>query len=159
MAEVDILADEPLAPEVKAVVEDPVLMAKLVEPLGLEWIERFDQHKLKYVLDHLEEFKAQIMSTGHDFVSNPDKWKTQHIQLTYLDAAVDGEVKVKYHQTEGKFGRLFANRSVSLQGITRAVRHTPDLKTPYLNHYIRDRNAVIEKEMKGAGIDKGQQNR
>jgi hypothetical protein len=63
---------------------------------------------------------------------------------------------------------------VSLQGITRAVRHTiasefyedidienahptilahvckqviPDLKTPYLNHYIRDRNAVIEKEL------------
>jgi hypothetical protein len=31
----------------------------------------------------------------------------------------------------------------------------PDLKTPYLNHYIRDRNAVMEKVMKGAGIDKG----
>jgi hypothetical protein len=45
MAEVDILADEPLAPEVKAVVEDPVLMAKLVEPLGLEWIERPAQIK------------------------------------------------------------------------------------------------------------------
>ena len=37
----------------------------LLDPLCFAWKEKFDQHKLKYIVDHLEEFKEKIMSVGH----------------------------------------------------------------------------------------------
>lgn len=85
------------------------------------WNERFDQNKLKYIIDHLEQYKTKIISVGHDFKENDEKWKQQHKQLTrYLEASKNGVLSVKYSGVRPHV----ANRSMSLQGITRAVRHT-----------------------------------
>lgn len=119
MTDIDLLADE--VAEVKVDAGAPTEFGEL----KMEWLERFDQHKLKYLIDHLEEFKDKITSTGHDFKADNEKWQQQHTQLSrYLAASRNGVVPVKYHQTAPKFGRMFANRSQSLQSITRAVRHT-----------------------------------
>ena len=158
----------------KAPVED------LLDPLCFTWKEKFDQHKLKYIVDHLEEFKVQIMSVGHDFKKDADKWKNQHKQLTtYLNASKDGVIDVTYHQTTPAFGRMFANRSQSLQNITRAVRHTIagdlyydiDVENAHpnilahickekgialrcLTLYNNNREAVFAEVMKGTGLSR-----
>lgn len=162
--------------EMKAESRDPMM-----DTLTNTWNERFDQHKLKYIIDHLEEYKAKIISVGHDFKKDDEKWKQQHIQLTrYLEASKNGVVAVKYHQTTPEYGRMFANRSQSLQNITRAVRHTIAgglyldidienahpvilehlckqrmIDTPVLTLINKNREAALEMVMKPTGMSRG----
>ena len=170
------LAVKPVAVETKVdSVDDPLA------PLRFTWKERFNQHKLKYIIDHLDEFKAKIITTGHDFKDDNEKWQQQHTQLTkYLNASSNGIIDVGYHQTTPQFGRMFANRSMSLQNITRAVRHSiagdlyydidienahptilahickqKGIPTPLLTSYNAQREAVFEVIMKDTGLKRG----
>lgn len=169
------LAELVVAETKVAVLEDPLM------PLRFTWKERFNQHKLKYVIDHLDEYKTKIMSTGHDFKDDNEKWQQQHTQLTkYLNASSNGVIDVSYHQPSPRFGRMFANRSQSLQNITRAVRHTiagdlyydidienahptilayickqKGIPTPLLTSYNAQREKVFEAIMKDTGLNRG----
>lgn len=155
--------------------------ADLTAPLRFAWKEQFDQHKLKYIIDHLEELKTKIVSVGHDFKADNEKWKQLGKQLsTYLDASNNGVIEVKYHQTASNFGRMFANRSLSLQNITRAVRHTiagdlywdidvenahptilefickqRGIETPALSLYNERRDEVLDKMMEASKLGRG----
>jgi len=87
---------------------------------------------------------------------------------------------VKYHQTTPNFGRMFANRSLSLQNITRAVRHTiagdlywdidvenahptilefickqRNIQTAALSLYNSRRDEVLNKMMTDSGLNRG----
>jgi len=133
------------------------------------------------VCHHLEEFKTKIVSVGHDFKADNEKWKQLGKQLTtYLEASNSGVIEVKYHQTTPNFGRMFANRSLSLQNITRAVRHTiagdlywdvdvenahptilefickqRNIQTAALSLYNARRDEVLDKMMTASGLNRG----
>ena len=102
----DILSmfTESAAAETKEVpVED------LLAPLCFTWKEKVNEHRLKYTIDHLEEYKEKIMSVGYDFQKDASKWSNLHKQLsTYLNASKNGVVDVTYHQTTPQFGRMFS---------------------------------------------------
>jgi hypothetical protein len=100
-----------------AVPLDPTLAAHL----SREWAEVFDQHKLRYILEHLDEFKMKCVGSA-----NEAKWVEQRVIMErYLASSVGGRVSVRYHYTgTTDFGRLFANRSLSLQSFNKAVRRT-----------------------------------
>ena len=90
--------------------------------------EKFDQHKLAFLLANKEDYK---LGTSHDskaridylkntFGSNYDPWLMAD---KFLKNSKDGTINVAYKQTENK-GRYHAIRGISLQGMPVEIRHT-----------------------------------
>lgn len=78
-------------------------------------VEKFDKHKLKYLLDNKEKFMKQL-ETDYDPFSKPEE---------YLNISENGEIKVKYSKSSiDGMGRLFASKSLSLQNFKCKIRHT-----------------------------------
>lgn len=80
--------------------------------------ERFDQHKLSYILNHEDEFKSGIRPKCFEADYNPFS-----IMRKYLAASSGGTVATKYRQNAG-VGRFYAEGSLSLQSLPREIRHT-----------------------------------
>jgi hypothetical protein len=81
----------------------------------MKFSEKFNQHKLNYILNNKEQFKCRVYEESYDPFNLPNK---------YLQLSSHGIVNTSYHQVGGRsFGRMFAN-DVSLQGICREIRHT-----------------------------------
>jgi len=81
-------------------------------------VETIDADKLKYIIDHFEEFKPQL------------RWRERYEKLgigkvivNYLKRCRHGKTRVDYRQNRGT-GRFYSIGSLSLQSIPREIRHT-----------------------------------
>jgi hypothetical protein len=82
----------------------------------MRFTEKFNQHKLKYVIENKDKFDFRVTDPSYDPIKQMKK---------YLDRSRDGSVVVDYHQAHGRaFGRWFANEGCSLQNLSREIRHT-----------------------------------
>jgi hypothetical protein len=80
--------------------------------------ETFNADYLKYIVDHLEEFKPLMR-----WRKRYDDFDPLVIAKKYLQRSIKGNVVVNYRQNDGK-GRFCAVGSLSLQVIPREIRHT-----------------------------------
>jgi hypothetical protein len=83
--------------------------------------EQVDAVKLRYIVDHAEDFKLDEIV--HDKGQNIGLEAQLTILKKYMKKVEKGRVKVTYKQ-KNKFGRYQANGSLSLQIISRKIRHT-----------------------------------
>lgn len=136
--------------------------------------EKFNASKLAYIIKNFDAHKEHIMKTAH---SDSDSIKTQI--NNYLLNSKDGKLNVRYRQNGGQ-GRMFAVGALSMQGMTRAVRHTiadglyTDIDivnchpvilrylaskegwaTPHLNNYIENRDEIFSKAKEEHDLDRG----
>ncbi len=85
--------------------------------------EIFRIDRAKYMLDNYDNFKDHINLFKHD--SNDSFIQlSNYIKRAETENGVIGKINVSYHQTNPNGGRYFADKAMSLQGITRAIRHT-----------------------------------
>lgn len=130
--------------------------------------EQFDADKLAYIIDHFDNFKDLILSSSQSD-DNDDRTNYNPLNLLekYLQRSRHGSINTIFYQSE-KRGRMFASGQISLQGMTRTVRHTIaspfyidiDMKNahpiilkflcdkdnvpcPYLNQYIENRETLL----------------
>ncbi len=80
--------------------------------------ERFDQHKLAYILSKRDDLKDLMMARSFENGKNPFA-----VLEKYLAKSKNGSVDVVYNQPHG-VGRFFADMSLSLQNAPREIRHT-----------------------------------
>jgi hypothetical protein len=134
----------------------------------IELIETFDADKLQYIVDNFDTLKEQMRP-----ITDPD-YDPLNIITKYLKKSRHGVVKTTYRQNNSE-GRYCAVGSLSLQQITREIRHTiakdfyVDIDVAnchpviflflckkykfdceYLELYIKDR----EKYLKDLGVDR-----
>ena len=81
--------------------------------------ETFNANKLKYIVEHFEEYKDQLRPS----VFEDDAYNPLAIAKNYLDKSIDGVINVDYRQNKG-VGRFCAVKSLSLQNLIREIRHT-----------------------------------
>ncbi len=89
-----------------------------LEDTYIELNERFDQHKLNYILNNKEEFKKKMRTGCFENNYNPFA-----IMSKYLMKSKEGIIETKYKQSNG-MGRYYAVKSISLQSMPREIRHT-----------------------------------
>lgn len=87
----------------------------------IELLEEIDAVKLRYIIEHAEEYKEELIKPDSD-----EDWtleKVLTILNKFLRKVKKGRVKVSYKQSAGssKTGRYFGQ---GLQGMPRVVRHT-----------------------------------
>lgn len=80
--------------------------------------EKFDQHKLAYILGHEDKFKKQMRDACFE-----NDYAPFSVMKKYLESSKKGEIVVTYRQNES-IGRFYAEGALSLQGLPREVRHT-----------------------------------
>ena len=82
----------------------------------MQFTEKFNQHKLNFILQHKERFNCRVYEQGYDPFNACTK---------LLQKSTYGLVRVNYHQPGGRnFGRFFADGAVLLQSICREIRHS-----------------------------------
>lgn len=86
------------------------------EPCELK--EHIYPERLKYLIDHQEEFIDKFDKQSWDDDYNPFTIATK-----YLEKYIGGYVKVSYHQ-KGGVGRYFADGSLSMQSLNKEIRHS-----------------------------------
>ena len=91
---------------------------KAKKDLFMELEERFDQHKLNYILENQDECREKMRA--HCF---EDDYNPFAIISKYLKKSKDGPIQVKYKQNASA-GRFHAIGSLSLQSMAREIRHT-----------------------------------
>ena len=91
---------------------------KAKKDVFIELIERFDQDKLNYIIEHEDECRTMMRSSCFDDDYNPFT-----IIRKYLKKSKDGQIHVKYRQNASA-GRFHAIGSLSLQSMAREFRHT-----------------------------------
>ena len=137
----------------------------------MKFCETFNPSKLKYLLEHKEEFKCRVYDESYNPYAIPQK---------YLARSSNGKITVNYHQTGNRdFGRFFADKGLSLQSMSRQIRHTiakefyndldivnchpvlllakckmHDIDCNYLNDYIVNRETHIADLIAAADIDR-----
>lgn len=87
--------------------------------------EKFDQTALFYILEHWTEMSKHI-TLCHFTESEADTVDHQTLNVVcqkYLQRSRQGVITVTYNQKKQR-GRYFANGAVSLQAISREIRHT-----------------------------------
>lgn len=90
--------------------------SRLIYKFIMRFIEKFDQHKLSFIINNKDRFAFRITDPSYDPIKAMKK---------YLDKSKNGQITVDYHQAHGRpFGRWFANDGCSLQSLPREVRHT-----------------------------------
>jgi phage/plasmid-associated DNA primase len=139
--------------------------------------EVFNMSKLKYLIDNYEENKEKIESKNKDKTS-PFYIETFTLINKYFNESANGNITVKYKQS--KYGRFYACGSLSLQSLSRVIRHTianefyydvdvvnahpiflshlckkNGFKCPNLNKYIKNRDECLEDiKINGISIDR-----
>lgn len=125
-----------------------------------KFIETFDSNKLVYILNNEDKIKEKYR----------DNARNLPILENYFKQSKNGELKVEYYQNENDiYGRYMAKGSLSGQNMVREVRHTifkdkyidvdiknchpniivwlcknMDINFNYLNHYIVNRDEVLQ---------------
>lgn len=153
--------DDDDEPRVKKIVE-----RVFVGQYRLQLIEKFDKHKLNYLVENKEEYTKILRQNGR--ATDPDCDPFQKPQ-EYLRSSRDGVFDVEYRKAGlEKTGRLFATGGLSQQAFYREIRHTiasefyddldmvnahpvilkhfcekHDIPYPQLQLYIDDRETVI----------------
>ena len=84
----------------------------------LNKLEKFDRHKLNYIINNQEFFKKEMRKKCFNHGRNPFNEAKE-----YLKKSKYGFINIKYRQKFSQ-GRLFAINSSSLQGMPREIRHT-----------------------------------
>jgi hypothetical protein len=109
----------------------------------IELTETFDADKLQYIVDNFDTLKEQMRP-----ITDPD-YDPLNIITKYLKKSRHGVVKTTYRQNNSE-GRYCAVGSLSLQQITREIRHTI-AKDFYVDIDVaKDR----EKYLKDLGVDR-----
>lgn len=87
----------------------------------IELLEKVDAVKLRYIIEHAEEYETELIKPDSD--SDWTLQKVLTILTKHLKKVKKGYVKVTYKQSagSGKTGRYFGQ---GLQGMPRCVRHT-----------------------------------
>lgn len=147
------------------------------EGTSVTCLEHFDLDALAYIVRNPHKF-PQIVDSHHRTEENYDVFD---IPRKYL-ANANGGSKTVHYKFSGKNtdGRQYSHKSLSLQNITRQVRHTiardyyedydlsnahPNilldicsrlkLDTPLLWHYVHHRNSTLDELMSFYSVDKG----
>ena len=81
--------------------------------------ERFDQHKLNYIIENWSDYKTQMRKK----VFKDKNYNPLLIAKDYLSKSKYGIIDVLYKQNKG-YGRFNAVRSRSLQSMAREIRHS-----------------------------------
>lgn len=82
----------------------------------MQFSERFNQHKLNYILQNKEKYNCRVTDDCYDPFGTASK---------LLLKSTNGHLKVNYHQPNNRnFGRFFADNSTSLQSLCREIRHS-----------------------------------
>jgi hypothetical protein len=87
-------------------------------------IEKFDRKKLKYILLNWDEYENKCIEYDNEDGNN---YNPKQVLERYLDKSQGGdseEVKYKKSDNSKKYGRWFAEGSLSIQNMPRRVRHT-----------------------------------
>ena len=87
----------------------------------IELYEQIDAVKLRYIIDHVDEFKLDKLV--HTWGSNTSHDGQLTILQKYLKKVKNGKIKCWYRQNN-KRGRYFVNGALGLQSICRKIRHT-----------------------------------
>lgn len=128
---------------------------------GITFTEVFDPDAVLYILEHRDLLEKYLES-------DPDDYNQFARLQKYYKNSKNGRIKVRYEKRLGGFGRLFANHSLSLQGISKLIRgsiagnlyidydfvncHPVLLKyiceihecdSPRLNEYVKNRESII----------------
>lgn len=85
--------------------------------MSIKTIEKFDADKLNYIINNLDTLVDQSLWKPEDYQS----YKTR--LSNYLTQSRGGQISVEYRQRHGE-GRFSARGGLSLQFISREVRHT-----------------------------------
>ena len=85
----------------------------------IELCEQIDAVKLRYIIDHAEEFKLDELV--HTWGSNTSHDGQLTILQKYLKKVKNGKIKCWYRQ-KSKRGRYFVNGALGLQSICRKIR-------------------------------------
>ena len=142
----------------------------------IELFEQVDALKLKYIIDHAEDF--QLDELVHTWGKNTSQDGQLTILKKYLKMVKNGKVKCWYRQNN-KRGRYFVNRALGLQCIARPVRHTiakdyyydVDIKNAHpvflldyckkkglvhteLEKYVNNRQEYFDELKQGKGMDR-----
>lgn len=91
------------------------MTSAIIEPIkeNITLNERFDANKLKTIIKNYDSLVKRAIIDDYGLSLMKD----------YLIKSRNGKIKVNYHQPSGK-GRLCAKKSLSLQMISRQIRHT-----------------------------------
>ena len=84
----------------------------------IELEERFDQHKLNYIIKNKDTLRDKMRAKCFE-----DDYDPFNIAQKYLSKSTHGIIKAKYKQN-ASFGRFYAVNSLSLQSMPREIRHT-----------------------------------
>lgn len=141
---------------------------RFVGQVDVALTEKFDMHKLNYLVENRDTFEGILRASGRSSDQDYDPFK---IPSKYLLRSRGGEISVRYRLTSlnGTMGRLFADGSLSMQSMTREIRHTIaadfyddvdmvnahpvilqhfcrdlDIECKALDTYIEDRDVVIK---------------
>jgi hypothetical protein len=99
--------------------------------------ERFDADKLNYIVENFDKLKKQFRPS----VFNDPTYDPLTIAKKYLEKSRGGKLKAMYRQNDG-IGRFCAVGSMSLQSLTREIRHTIS-KGYYIDIDIKNAHPVI----------------
>lgn len=128
------------------------------------YTERFNKHKLYYIITHKERYRHKLSKDDND-----DNGVDPFNQCEkYLNESKRGVVEVVYHQRNGR-GRFFADYSLSMSSMKREIRHTiadgyyvdvdmvnahpvileficnnEEIKCPELTYYINNREKCLK---------------
>ena len=91
---------------------------KVTKDSFIELEERFDQHKLNYIIKNKDTLRDRMRATCFE-----DGYDPFHIAQKYLNKSTNWTIKTKYKQN-ASFGRFYAVGSLSLQSMPREIRHT-----------------------------------
>jgi hypothetical protein len=113
-----------------------VPLPEIEKSKSLVYTEIFDKNALSYIIDHFNELIPQISP-----FSTHEPETIRKMLIHYITRSRDGEIRVIYHQKRPNFGRYFAEKSISLQGIARPVRQT--IAAGYTDIDIKNAHPVI----------------
>jgi hypothetical protein len=94
--------------------------------ISLRHVEKFDQHKLAYIVKNEKKFLKLIKKNrglNEDEELLVDEKCPMAVAKEMLKQSQNGEVKVHYMQRQPG-GRIYALGGCSMQGLTREIRHT-----------------------------------
>jgi len=177
--------DTPQTPKLDASMFQLDAPLKFSEVFGTDTlIEKFDRKKLKYILLNWDEYENKCIEYDNEDENN---YNPKQILEKYLDKSKGGDsVEVKYKKSDNskKYGRWFAEGSLSIQNMPRRVRHTIckglwididfknchpvlleqlciayDIDCPYLHKYNTQRDELLHEIMQVSQCDRDEAKR
>ena len=97
--------------------------SSIYDGLTITLTEQVNRKKLKYLLDHIKEFKLQKLVKIGDGTSTLDAQEA--VLRKYYDELDDeGKIQIQYKQKPCVFGRYMPKQAANLTTINRKFRHT-----------------------------------